>query len=103
MGVSRRRFLEAAGAGVASAGLGQWLGCSRASTPPAERLSGAPGVDVLYSGTGLPDYSHDLVNYLVRVTGEARERRQQIVRAISTPDGVRARQKTITADLWKML
>ena len=88
---------------MASAGLGQWLGCSRAPAPTPERLTGAPGVEVLYSGTGLPDYSHDLVNYLLRVTGEARERRQQIVRAISTPEAVRDRQKTITSELWKML
>jgi hypothetical protein len=90
-GQTRRGFLEAAGVSVA-AGL---VGCTRSPGPrpssPAG-LVGAPGVELLPPGTALPDYSRDLVNYLVRVTAEARERRQRIIRAIPTREQVVVRQ-----------
>ena len=66
-------------------------------------LEGAPGVDMLPSGTALPDYSRDLVNYLVRVTAEARERRQRIIRGISTREQAVERQQAVVKELWAML
>jgi cephalosporin-C deacetylase-like acetyl esterase len=60
-------------------------------------------VELAVDGSGLPDYSRDLERYLVRLTTEARERRQRIVRAISTRQDVLDRQKTVVAELWKML
>ncbi len=97
---TRRRFLEAAGAGVAAG----WVGCARPGPAPAPLgLEGAPGVDLLPSGTALTDYSRDLVNYLVRVTAEARERRQRIIRGISTREQAVARQQAVVKELWTML
>jgi cephalosporin-C deacetylase-like acetyl esterase len=80
------------------------MGCARA-TPPASPLGleAAPGVELLPPGTALPDYSRDLVNYLVRITADARERRQRIVRGIITKDQVIDRQKTIVKEVWAML
>src|SRR5215475_11806007 len=60
---SRRRFLQAAGAGAAAAGFAEWIGCSRRQSSTGT-LEGAPGVEVLPPGTALPDYSHDLEAYL---------------------------------------
>jgi len=54
-------------------------------------------------GAELPDYSRDLERYLVRLTKEARDRRQGVIRAIATPQDVLDRQKTVVAELWKML
>src|SRR5947207_2082675 len=71
MKYTRRRFLETAGAIVAAAG----GGCSR--RPAMENhLSGAPGVELSVEHDALPDYSHDLERYLVRVASAARERRK---------------------------
>src|SRR5262249_3722124 len=98
MKYTRRRFLETAGAVVAAAG----GGCSRPPAPES-RLPGAPGVALSVDPDALPDYSHDLERYLVRVAGEARRRRKQIVDAISTPQGILERQKFVTEQMWKML
>ena len=64
---TRRDFLEAAAAVVASAG----AGCSR-QPATATRLSGATGVELGIENAALPDYSHDLERYLVRLANEAR-------------------------------
>ena len=98
MQYTRRHFLEAAGAIVAAAG-GACSGRPTADT----RLSGAPGVELSVNEAALPDYSHDLERYLVRLAAEARERRKQIVDAISTAEAVSERQKTVTEQIWKML
>jgi cephalosporin-C deacetylase-like acetyl esterase len=98
MKYTRRRFLEAAGAVVG--GLG--VGCSRPS-PPANRLSGAPGVDLSIDNAALPDYSHDLEKYLVRVTNDARDRRKRTINAISTRQGILDRQKLVVDEVWRML
>src|SRR5205809_4161109 len=98
MRYTRRRFLETAGAIVAAAG----GGCSR--RPVMEtHLSGAPGVELSVEHDALPDYSHDLERYLVRLASAARERRKQIINAISTPQGILERQKVVTEQIWKML
>ena len=98
MHYTRRRFLETAGAIVAAAG----GGCSR--RPATEtHLSGAPGVELNVEHDALPDYSHDLERYLVRLASAARERRKQIINAISTPQGILERQKVGTEQIWKML
>ena len=82
-----------------------WAGCAGSSrpVPPPLTLSGAPGVELLPPGTALPDYSRDLVSYLVREAHEARERRQQIIRAVTTRDQAVERQKTVVKELWTML
>src|SRR5438874_2178811 len=98
MKFTRRDFLEAAGAVVAAAG----GGCSRQPATP-NRLHGATGVELGVENAALPDYSHDLERYLVRIASEARERRRQVIDAISTPQGIQERQKVITAQVWKML
>ena len=104
MRLTRRRFLEAAGAGIAATGLSPWAGCSR-KAPQAERvqLQGAPGVELTAPGTALPDYSRDLEAYLIRVSDEARARRQQIIDGITTRQQVLDRQRTIVGQLWSML
>jgi len=71
--------------------------------PAPVGLEGAPGVDLLPPGTSLPDYSRDLVNYLVRVTAEARERRQKVIRGIATREQAVERQKSVVKELWSML
>jgi cephalosporin-C deacetylase-like acetyl esterase len=99
--LTRRRFLEAAGA---VAGLLPVIGCARSSSPaPAAALEGAPGVELLTGETALPDYSRDLVDYLVRVTRDAREQRQRIIRGVSTRELVADRQQAVIAEIWKML
>ena len=62
-------------------------------------LAGLAGSD----GAGLPDYSRDLERYLVRLANEARERRQRVVQAITTRQGLLDRQKAVVSELWKML
>jgi cephalosporin-C deacetylase-like acetyl esterase len=102
MKLTRRRFLECAGTIAAAGGLGRSAGAAgraQASRP----ISGAPGVELNVDGAGLPDYSHDLERYLVRLTSEARERRQRVVQAIATRQDVLDRQKTVVSELWKML
>ena len=98
MKYTRRGFLEAAGAVVAAAG----GSCSRQS-PTATRLSGATGVELSVEDVALPDYTHDLERYLVRVAGEARRRRKQLVDAISTAQAILERQRGVTEQVWKML
>ena len=97
MKYTRRDFLEAASAVVAAAG-----GCSRRPATP-QRLAGASGVELGVESAALPDYSHDLERYLVRIAGEARARRKQVIDAISAPQGIQERQKLITEQAWKML
>ncbi len=101
MRYTRRGFLEAAGAAVAVAGIGRSVGCSRPPAP-VNRLSGAPGVE-LSVDDALPDYSHDLERYLVRVTHDAHDRRKQVINAISTRQEIMDRQKAVVDDVWKML
>ncbi|HMJ84129.1 MAG TPA: twin-arginine translocation signal domain-containing protein, partial [Vicinamibacterales bacterium] len=95
---TRRDFLTAA----VAAGIGGSAGCSRQSQP-ANRLSGAPGVELQVSDTALPDYSHDLERYFVRVANEARDRRKQVISAISTRQQIADRQKAVVDTVWKML
>ena len=80
MNCTRRDFLEAAGAIVAATG----AGCSRRPAT-ANRLPSPAGVDLRIDNAALPDYSHDLERYLVRLASDARARRQQAINAISTP------------------
>jgi cephalosporin-C deacetylase-like acetyl esterase len=98
MKYTRRGFLEAAGAVIAAAG----GGCSR-QPATATRLSGATGVQLGVENGALPDYSHDLERYLVRVANEARRRRKQLIDAISTPQAILERQRSVTEQVWKIL
>ncbi len=98
MKYTRRGFLEAAAAIVASAG----SGCSR-QPATATRLSGATGVELGVENAAPPDYSHDLERYLVRVANEARQRRKRLIDAISTPQAIQERQRSVTEQVWKML
>ena len=98
MNCTRRDFLEAAGAIVAATG----AGCSRRPAT-ANRLPSAAGVDLRIDNAALPDYSHDLERYLVRLASDARARRQQAINAISTPQGIADRAKVVTEQVWKML
>src|SRR5262245_51260720 len=97
MKYTRRGFLEVAGAIVAVAG----SGCSR--QPDTARRSGATGVELNVENGALPDYSRDLERYLVRVAGDARARRKQVVDSIATPQRIQERQKEVTEQVWKML
>src|SRR5690242_10682593 len=99
---TRRHFLEAAGAGLAAAGLTRWVGCGR-SPAPAQRLEGAPGVELVAPGTALPDYSHDLSAYLTRVANDARAARKRIIDGITTHQQVLDRQHAVVEELWTML
>jgi cephalosporin-C deacetylase-like acetyl esterase len=101
MNYTRRGFLEATGGVVAAAGLGA-VGHPRQSSAPS-RPSGAPGVKLNVEDAALPDYSRDLERYLVRLTNDARERRKQVISAISTRQEVIDRQKAVIAELWRML
>src|SRR5204863_6734 len=67
---TRREFLEAAGAIVAAAA----NGCSRPTTSTTQ-LQAAKGVELGVENGALPDYSHDLERYLVRLASDARARR----------------------------
>jgi cephalosporin-C deacetylase-like acetyl esterase len=100
---TRRTFLEAAAAGVAAVGLTRSTGGAQTTTAPATRLQGAPGVELMFQDTALPDYSHDLERYLVRLAGDARSRRKQIINAIATRQQVLDRQKAVVQELWTML
>jgi cephalosporin-C deacetylase-like acetyl esterase len=99
MTYTRRKFLETTGALAAAAGLGQTAPLAQSSA--GTRQQGAPGVEL--SVETLPDYSHDLERYLIRVANEARERRKQVINAIATRQGVLDRQKSVVAELWTML
>lgn len=100
MTFTRRRFL-AVTSGLA-AGVSRTLTATAQSPAPRGR-SGAPGVDLNVDVAALPDYSRDLERYLIRVANDAREQRARIVGAISTRQDVLDRQKTVVAELWKML
>jgi cephalosporin-C deacetylase-like acetyl esterase len=99
MTYTRRKFLETTGALAAAAGLGQTA--PRAQSSAGTRQQGAPGVEL--SVETLPDYSHDLERYLIRVANEARERRKQLINGIATRQGVLDRQKSVVAELWTIL
>src|SRR6476646_3122935 len=99
MTYTRRRFLETTGALAAAAGFGRSVGFAQQSP----KGQGAPGVELNIDTAALPDYSRDLERYLVRVANEARDRRKQIINAISTRQGVLDRQKAVVSELWKML
>jgi cephalosporin-C deacetylase-like acetyl esterase len=96
---TRRDFL---GTAAAAAGIGGSVGCSRPPAPD-KRLSGAPGVQLGIDDVALPDYSHDLEKYLIRVTNDARDRRKQVINAIATRQQVMDRQKAVVDNVWKML
>jgi cephalosporin-C deacetylase-like acetyl esterase len=98
MKYTRRGFLEAAAAIVTSAG----GGCSR-QPATVTHLSGATGVELGVENAALPDYSHDLERYLVRVANDARQRRKQQIDAIATPQAIQERQRNVTEQVWKML
>jgi cephalosporin-C deacetylase-like acetyl esterase len=98
MKYTRRGFLEAAAAIVTSAG----GGCSR-QPATVSHLSGATGVELGVENTALPDYSHDLERYLVRLANEARQRRKQQIDAVATPQAIQERQRSVTEQVWKML
>jgi cephalosporin-C deacetylase-like acetyl esterase len=102
MTLTRRKFLETTGALAAAAGFGGSVAASTQS-PAADRRGGAPGVDLNVDVAALPDYSRDLERYLIRVANEARDRRARAIAAISTRQQVLDRQKTVVAELWKML
>src|SRR5882672_3865077 len=101
MTYTRRRFLET-GALAAAAGLGRPVGSFKQS-PAGSRQAGAPGVELNVDSAALPDYSRDLERYLVGLSNEARERRKRVINAISTRQEVLDRQKSVVAELWKML
>jgi dienelactone hydrolase len=96
MKCTRRDFFEVAGSVVAAAS----AGCSRRSAP-ATRLTGASGVELHVDA--LPDYSHDLEKYLIRLAGEARARRKRVIDAIATRQQILDRQRFVVDRLWKML
>jgi len=100
MSYTRRRFLETTGALAAAAGFGRSIGLAQQS---ANRQQGAPGVELNVDVAALPDYTHDLEKYLIRLTNEARDRRKRIINAISTREQVLERQKSVVSELWKML
>src|SRR6185312_6466726 len=99
MTYTRRRFLETTGALAAAASFVRSVGFAQQSP----NRQGAPGVELKIDTVALPDYSRDLERYLIRVANEARDRRKQIVNAISTRQQILDRQKTIVDELWKML
>ena len=99
MEYTRRRFLETTGALAAAASLGRSVGHAQQSP----NRQGAPGVELNIDTAALPDYSHDLERYLVRIANGARDRRKRIIDAIATRQQVLDRQKSVVAELWKML
>ncbi|MEO8075528.1 MAG: acetylxylan esterase [Acidobacteriota bacterium] len=100
MTYTRRDFLGVSGSVVAATGWGPTS--SRRSQPSASQ-AGAPGVQLNVEASALPDYSRDLERYLIRLANEARQRRKQVIDAISTPQQLVERQKSVTSELWKML
>lgn len=100
MSYTRRRFLETTAALAAAGGLGRSIARAQQS---AQRPQGAPGVELNVDVAALPDYSRDLERYLIRLTNEARDRRKRIINTISTREHVLERQKSVVAELWKML
>src|SRR5919108_668719 len=102
MKYTRREFLEVTGTISAAAGFGGAVDPPKQSSA-GSRASGAPGVELNVELGTLPDYSLDLQRYLTRLANDARERRNRVINAISTRQGVLDRQKTVVAELWKML
>ena len=100
MKYTRRSFLEAAVAGAA--GLRPTVTALRQSSTGI-RQAGAPGVQLNVDVAALPDYSRDLERYLIRLSDEARQRRKHVIDAISTRQDVLDRQRSVVAELWKML
>ncbi len=101
---TRRTFLKTSGAGLTAVGLTRSIGGAQTSSSlSGTRLQGAPGVELMVQDTALPDYSHDLQRYLVRLASEARARRKKIISAISTRQQVLDRQKAVVQELWTML
>src|SRR6476646_10657302 len=90
MKYTRRSFLEATVVGVA--GLRRPAGSLRQSST-GSRQAGAPGVELNVDVAALPDYSRDLERYLIRLSDEARLRRKHVI----------DRQRSVVAELWKML
>lgn len=103
MTLTRRRFLESAGALGAASRLANLGLTSPLPLQTPRPVNGAPGVDLHVGLEGLPDYSRDLERYLIRLADEARARRRRIVEAIHTKQEVAARQKSIVDALWHML
>jgi dienelactone hydrolase len=99
MTYTRRKFLETTGTLAAAARLGHSVPLAQASG--GTRQAAPPGVEL--SVETLPDYSRDLERYLIRVANDARERRKHIIDAITTKQQVLDRQKSVVAELWKML
>jgi cephalosporin-C deacetylase-like acetyl esterase len=102
MKYTRREFLEVTGTLSAAAGLGRAVDPPRQSSA-GSRAAGAPGVELNVEWEALPDYSRDLERYLIRLSNDARERRNSVISAISTRQGVLDRQKMVVTELWKML
>jgi cephalosporin-C deacetylase-like acetyl esterase len=100
MKFTRRSFLEATVVGVA--GLRRPAASLRQSST-GSRQAGAPGVELNVDVAALPDYSRDLERYLIRLSDEARLRRKHVIDAISTRQDVLDRQRSVVAELWKML
>jgi cephalosporin-C deacetylase-like acetyl esterase len=100
---TRRTFLKTSSAGLAAVGLPRSIGNAQTTPASAPRLQGAPGVELMTQDTSLPDYSHDLERYLVRLASEARARRTKIVSAVATRQQALDRQKHIVQELWTML
>src|SRR5262245_24183293 len=96
MNWTRREFIGRTGLVVGAAGLHGCAGNAGQREAP-NRPSAAPGVTLNADGPALPDYSHDLERYLVRLANEARERRKHIVDAISTRQQVVDRQTAVVA------
>ena len=101
MTFTRRRFLETTGL-AAAASLGRSIH-PLAQSPAGGGQAGAPGVELNVDTAALPDYSRDLERYLIRVANDARARRKRLINAISTRQEVLDRQKSVVAELWKML
>src|SRR3954454_1519264 len=99
MSWTRRRFLEITSALGGAAAFGRSTGLAQ----QAVDRQGAPGVQLNVDVAALPDYSRELEWYLIRLSNEARDRRKQIMNAISTREQVLARQKSVVTELWKML
>jgi cephalosporin-C deacetylase-like acetyl esterase len=102
MNWTRRRFIATTGVALTAPGFHGAAGDRRQRETPA-RPAAAPGVTLNIDGAALPDYSRDLERYLVRLANDARERRKDVVNAISTRQQVVDRQKAVVAELWKML
>jgi dienelactone hydrolase len=102
MKYTRREFFELTGTVSAAAAFERALDPQRQSSA-GSRAAGAPGVELNVELEALPDYSRDLERYLVRLANDARERRNSVIHAISTRQGVLDRQKAVVTKLWQMM